>query len=193
LSKENNLMPLTTEEIIQILKLIDESPFDELHLESGDFKLTVGKGGGRITSPSLQPTTPEPSRPVVTQEPLVARSSAGKYPQVQVPTQAEKPKAGLFDSTPYEKDGLLPVKAPTLGIFYRSPKPGAPPFAEVGKSVEDNDTVCLIEVMKLFNAVKAGVKGRIVKICAENNQMVEYNQILFLIKPESRTGELSTP
>jgi acetyl-CoA carboxylase biotin carboxyl carrier protein len=186
-------MPLTPEEIIQILKLIDESPFDELHLETGDFKLTVGKGGGRITSPSRQPTTPETGGPVVTQEPLMARSRAGNNPQVQVPAQAEKPKVGLFDSTPYEKDGLLPVKAPTLGIFYRSPKPGAPPFAEVGKSVEDNDTVCLIEVMKLFNAVKAGVKGRIVKICAENNQMVEYNQILFLIQPESRTGEVSTP
>jgi len=63
----------------------------------------------------------------------------------------------------------------------------------VGKSVEANDPVCLIEVMKLFNAVKAGVKGRIVKICAENNQMVEYNQILFLIQPESRTGEVSAP
>jgi len=193
LSKEDNLMPLTTEEIIQILKLIDESPFDELHLESGDFKLTVGKGGARIPGPSRQPTPPEPGEPLINQEPLLARSRAGNNPQVPVPDQAEKPKAGLFDSTPYEKDGLLPVKASTLGIFYRSPKPGAPPFAEVGKSVEANDTVCLIEVMKLFNAVKAGVKGRIVKICAENNQMVEYNQILFLIQPESRTGEVSAP
>jgi acetyl-CoA carboxylase biotin carboxyl carrier protein len=184
LGKEGDLMPLTTEEIIQILKLIDESPFDELHLESGDFKLTVGKGGARIPRPSREPNPPEP---------LLARSPAGNTPQVPVPAPAETPKAGLFDSTPYEKDGMLPVKAPTLGIFYRSPKPGAPPFTEVGKSVEDNDTICLIEVMKLFNAVKAGVKGRIVKICAENNQMVEYNQILFLIQPESPTGEASTP
>ena len=184
MSKEDNLMPLTTEEIIQILKLIDESPFDELHLETGDFKLTVGKGGARIPRLSREPNPPEP---------LPARSQAGNIPQVPVPAQAEKPKAGLFDSAPYEKDGLLPVKAPTLGIFYRSPKPGAPPFTEVGKTVADNDTVCLIEVMKLFNAVKAGVNGRIVKICAENNQMVEYNQILFLIKPENRTGEVSSP
>ena len=186
-------MPLTTEEIIQILKLIDESPFDELHLESGDFKLTVGKGGTRIPSLSWQPTPPEAGGPAVAQEPPIARGRAGNNPPVPVPAQAEKPKPGLFDSTPYERDGLLPVKAPTLGIFYRSPKPGAPPFTEVGKTVADNDTVCLIEVMKLFNAVKAGVKGRIVKICAENNQMVEYNQILFLIQPESPTGEASAP
>jgi len=193
LSKEKNFMPLTTEEIIQILKLIDESPFDELHLEKGDFKLTVGKGGARLPSLSQQPTAPEPGGSVAAQEPPIARDQAGNNPPVQVPAQAEKPKTRLFDSAPYERDGLLPVKAPTLGIFYRSPKPGAPPFVEVGKSVEDHDTVCLIEVMKLFNAVKAGVKGRIVEICAENNQMVEYNQILFLIQPETRTGEISTP
>ena len=185
-------MPLTAEEISQLLKLIDESPFDELHLEIGDFKLMVGKGGSRIITPSLQTSSPEPSRPAVKQEPLPKRNSGGNNPEVQVPVQAEKPKVGLFDSTPYEKDGLLPVKAPTLGIFYRSPKPGAPPFVDEGKYVEENDTVCLIEVMKLFNAVKAGVKGRIVKICAENNQMVEYNQVLFLLKPESRPREHST-
>jgi acetyl-CoA carboxylase biotin carboxyl carrier protein len=186
-------MPFTAEEIVQILKVIDESPFDELHLETGDFILTVGKGEGRIHSRARQPSPPEPGRPVATQEPLMARSGAGNNPQVQIPPPAEKPKAELFDSALYEKDGLLAVKAPTLGIFYRSPKPGAPPFVEVGKSVEDNDTVCLIEVMKLFNAVKAGVKGRIVKICAENNQMVEYEQILFLVKPESPAGEVSAP
>jgi len=182
-------MPLTPEEISQILKLIDESPFDELHLEMGDLKLTVGKGGAPIPSPPRQPTAPETAAP----EPPRARGQAGNNPSVPVPARDEKPGTGLFDSTPYERDGLLPVKAPTLGIFYRSPKPGALPFVEVGKSVEAHDTVCLIEVMKLFNAVKAGVKGRIVKICAENNQMVEYNQILFLIQPETRTGETSAP
>jgi len=63
---------------------------------------------------------------------------------------------------------------------------------EVGKFVEENDTICLIEVMKLFNAVKAGVKGRVTKICAENNQMVEYDQILFLVQPGNPMGKIST-
>jgi acetyl-CoA carboxylase biotin carboxyl carrier protein len=82
-----------------------------------------------------------------------------------------------------EGEGLIPIKAPLLGIFYRAPKPGAPPFVEVGDHVTEEDTVCLVEVMKLFNTVKAGINGRIAKICAENSQMVEYNQILFLIDP----------
>ena len=86
-----------------------------------------------------------------------------------------------------EEEGLIPIKSPLLGIFYRSPKPGAPPFVEVGNSVTEDDTVCLVEVMKLFNTVKAGVKGRILKICAENNDMVEFNQTHFLIEPEEST------
>lgn len=184
-------MPLTTEEITRLLKMIDESPFDELHLEIGDFKLTVGKGGSPLSNPSLQSATPERGRPVAIKEPPPEHDGAGNNPQAQILAQKEKQTAGLFDSTSYEKDGLLPVKAPTLGIFYRAPKPGAPPFVDVGRYVEEDETVCLIEVMKLFNTVKAEVKGRIVKICAENNQMVEYNQILFLVKPENKPRELS--
>ena len=82
-----------------------------------------------------------------------------------------------------DEEGLIPIKSPVLGIFYRSPKPRAPPFVEVGQYVKEDDTVCLIEVMKLFNAVKAGVRGRIARICAENTEMVEYQQRLFLVEP----------
>jgi biotin carboxyl carrier protein len=71
-----------------------------------------------------------------------------------------------------------------LGTFYRGAKPEAPPFVEVGSRVTKDDTVCLIEVMKTFTTLKAGVAGRIAKICAENAQMVEYKQTLFLVEPE---------
>jgi biotin carboxyl carrier protein len=71
-----------------------------------------------------------------------------------------------------------------LGVFYRSPKPEAPPFVEVGQFVGNDDVVCIVEVMKLFNMVRAGVRGRIAKICAENAQLVEYNQVLFLVEKE---------
>ena len=72
-----------------------------------------------------------------------------------------------------------------LGTFYRSPSPGAPPFVEVGSVVTEEDTLCIIEVMKLYSAIKASFRGRITKICAENGQMVEYNQLLFLIEPHT--------
>jgi acetyl-CoA carboxylase biotin carboxyl carrier protein len=69
-----------------------------------------------------------------------------------------------------------------LGTFYRAPKPDAPPFVEVGQFITNDDVVCIIEVMKLFNMVRAGVRGRIAKICAENTQMVEYQQVLFWVE-----------
>ena len=88
-----------------------------------------------------------------------------------------KPAAGADEN-------LLAIKAPLLGIFYRRPQPGSPPYVEVGSLVDENTTVALMEVMKLFNPVRAGVMGRIHKICIEDGELVEYNQVLFLLKPE---------
>jgi biotin carboxyl carrier protein len=76
-----------------------------------------------------------------------------------------------------------------LGTFYRAPKPGAPPFVDVGQDITADDTVCIIEVMKLFNAVKAGVSGRIAKICAKDGEMVEYQQTLFLVEEAGKLDE----
>jgi acetyl-CoA carboxylase biotin carboxyl carrier protein len=83
-----------------------------------------------------------------------------------------------------EDENCVPIKAPMLGTFYRAAKPDAPPFVEVGQLVTKEDVVCIIEVMKLFNMVRAGVQGRIAKICAENTQLVEYHQVLFLVEKE---------
>jgi len=68
-----------------------------------------------------------------------------------------------------------------LGTFYRAQTPGAPPFVEVGQRVRADDTVCLIEVMKLFTSVKAGVDGVVTQILAENAKLVEYNEVLIVI------------
>jgi biotin carboxyl carrier protein len=80
-------------------------------------------------------------------------------------------------------DGLVAIRAPNLGTFYRAPKPGAAPYVELGQIVEADTEVCLIEVMKLFTPVKAGLSGRIVKICVEDGKMVEYDAPLFFIEP----------
>ena len=76
-----------------------------------------------------------------------------------------------------------------MGTFYRSPKPGDPVFVEEGQIVNEDTTICIIEVMKLFSTIHAGMKGRIVKICAEDSQLVEYDQVLFLIEPETDQKE----
>ena len=87
-----------------------------------------------------------------------------------------------------ETEGLIPIQSPMLGTFYRAPKPGAPPFVEVGQRVSEEDTLCIIEVMKLFSTIKAGVKGRIVRICAEDGQLVEFKQTLFWVEPVADEG-----
>ena len=82
------------------------------------------------------------------------------------------------------EEGLIPINAPMLGGLYRCPERRAPTYVEVGTFVEEDTTVCLIEVMKVFTAITSGVRGRIDKICAESGQLVEYGQVLFLVKPD---------
>ena len=69
-----------------------------------------------------------------------------------------------------------------LGVFYRSPSPGSPPFVDVGTRVESDTIVCIIEVMKMMNSVPAGVSGTIADIHAENAALVEYGQPLFSVE-----------
>jgi len=82
-------------------------------------------------------------------------------------------------------DGLHRIVAPMLGVFYRAPAPGATPFVDVGATVEATTVVCLIEVMKMMNAVPAGVAGTIVEVCAANAEAVEYGATLFRVEPDA--------
>jgi acetyl-CoA carboxylase biotin carboxyl carrier protein len=81
-----------------------------------------------------------------------------------------------------EDDGLIAITSPMVGTFYRSPSPEAAPFVQSGDEVEPGKIVCIIEAMKLFNEIESDVRGKIVKILAENGKPVEYGQKLFLIK-----------
>jgi acetyl-CoA carboxylase biotin carboxyl carrier protein len=78
---------------------------------------------------------------------------------------------------------VLPNNPPLLATFYVAPQPGAPPFVQVGTAITEDTTVGLIEVMKVFNSVRANVKGTVSQVVAQNGQFVEYGQTLFLVKP----------
>jgi acetyl-CoA carboxylase biotin carboxyl carrier protein len=84
-------------------------------------------------------------------------------------------------------DGLVTVRAPNLGTFYRSPKPGAPPYVSIGQTVTPDTEMCLIEVMKLFTSVRAGIAGTVREVCVDDAQLVEFDQPLFLIEPLTAT------
>jgi len=78
---------------------------------------------------------------------------------------------------------LKPITAPMLGLFFRSLKPGDPPLAEPGQEIREDDVVCAIEVLQQRHPVKSGVRGRIKQVCAQDGQMVEFKQTLFLLEP----------
>ncbi len=83
-----------------------------------------------------------------------------------------------------EEEKLHPITSPIVGTFYRAPAPDAKPYVEVGDHVEEDTVVCIVEAMKVMNELKAGCRGTIVKILAENAQTVEYGQTLFLVRPD---------
>jgi acetyl-CoA carboxylase biotin carboxyl carrier protein len=88
-----------------------------------------------------------------------------------------------FVSAPPAEDKLVPIKSPMVGTFYRAPAPDAKPYVEIGDLVEPGQVVCIIEAMKLMNEIESEVKGKIVKVPAENGKPVEFGQALFLIEP----------
>lgn len=184
--KSEETMDLSNEDVIQILRLLNESHFEELHLEIGDLKLVVNRQG-RAADPGRKSALP-PYYPT-----QLNPKSAATGPAVNdlVDTTSVNVDSTLWTlkvaAERSIEDGFIPIKSPTLGNFYRAPKPGAPPFVEEGSDVMADTTVCIIEVMKLFSTITAGMKGRIHKICAEDGELVEYDQVLFWVDPHTES------
>jgi acetyl-CoA carboxylase biotin carboxyl carrier protein len=168
-------MELTEDDVLHILKLIDESKFDYFQLEVGELKITVSKGEPipLASSSASARVTPSPASGV--SEPSKATPAA--------PAPIAQNPAPKLDAQAAAAEGLVPITAPLLGTFYVAPEPGAPPFVQVGAAITEDTTVGLIEVMKVFNSVRASVKGTITQVVAQNGQFVEYGQTLFLVKP----------
>lgn len=81
------------------------------------------------------------------------------------------------------REGMIEIKSPMVGTFYRAPSPGAKPYVEIGDALKPGDVVCIIEAMKLMNEIKAEVGGKISEILVENGQPVEFGQVLFVLEP----------
>ncbi len=167
---------LTQEDVQRILKLVDEAEhLEELDLVDGDFRLHIDRRGG-----GDRPAEPSAARPAATPAPASAAAPAAKPASAAVPAASAKPAAQPVPQ------GMVAVRASMLGTFYRSPSPAEKPFVEIGQQVKAGDTVCLLEVMKLFQSIKAGVEGKIVEIRAQNGTLVEFNEVLFVIEPATK-------
>ena len=152
--KEGTMMNLS--EIKELIKMLDETDICELHLESAGVKVSIKKAGAVTDVPTVPFREAKPDK-----------------------VEAEPAETSRNTLT---AENIVPIVAPMVGTFYRSPSPEAASFVEVGQMVTAGQTVCIIEAMKLMNEIEAEISGRIVDVLVENGQPVEYGQTLFLLE-----------
>jgi acetyl-CoA carboxylase biotin carboxyl carrier protein len=149
-------LTLTAKDVAEILRILEESSFDQLTLEMNGMKLSLQRSSAR-------PQVPD------------SASAASPPPNSPLPPMAKPPS----------EPGLLEIAAPLLGIFHVAPKPGESPFVELGSKVLPETIVGIIEVMKLMHTVRAGVKGEIAEILVRNGAAVEYGEVLMRVRPQA--------
>ena len=184
---------MTQEEIQDLIKFVAKSGVNEVEIERKDFKITIksaGNGGKRGKAAVTEaPQTVQVAMPAGMAMPMpVQAAMPAPAPVAPAPAPAPEPAPAPAPAAaaPQEKAsdaGLLEIKSPMIGTFYRKPSPDKDNFVEVGSAVKAGDTVCTIEAMKLFNEIESEVSGRIVKILVDDNSPVEYDQPLFLVEP----------
>jgi acetyl-CoA carboxylase biotin carboxyl carrier protein len=156
---------LSNEDVTDILRLLDNLPYDEFDLRIRGFHIVLRRDAGRGWTAQRAVL----SEPNVAEQPTTA-------PQTQASTGPAAADGGRAD--------LHAVRAPLVGTFYRAPRPGAPPFVEIGGHVELDTVVGIIETMKLFNSVEAGVAGEVVEFCVENAEFADKDAVLMRVAPD---------
>ncbi len=143
---------LTVDEIMEIIKAIDQSAITRFELEQAGTRIAIAKDG------------------VVT--PVTTAVAVGPAAR-----RDERPD-------PAGKAGYHQITAPMIGTFYAAPEPGAQPFVKAGQTVSADKIVCVLEAMKLFNEVEAGINGEIMEVLVKDGELVEYGQPLFVVREE---------
>ncbi len=171
-------------EITELLKLISDSHLSEFKIKDGDFELSIktdkyqkkSKESNQIIQIPGNQNLPSTIQETPSGQAGIAAKADGNSGE----------DAGKTEKTGADKDenkGLLEIKSPMVGTFYRSPSPDKPPFIKVGDQIEKGDVVCIVEAMKLFNEIESEISGKIIKVVTEDAAPVEYDQVLFLIDP----------
>lgn len=153
-------MNLTEKDVQEILKLLDESGYDELKLQTDSFNITLRQSASRNESPQMGAAAPPPET-----------TETGDAPKKRGAAVQRAAGGGVRDIFP-----------PLPGTFYRAPSPGAEPFVEVGSPVSEDTVVGLVETMKLMNSVMAGCNGEVIEICQENGALIEAHDVLLRIR-----------
>ena len=155
-------------QIQQLIKFVSKTDVAEVNIENNNFKINIKGSKSQANEITQQ----------VVQQPIEHQ------PQTSVvqPSHVEPPKSDVQQDTS-PSDNYLTVKSPIIGTFYRKPSPDKDVFVNVGDTIKEGDTLCVIEAMKLFNEIESEFSGKIVKILVEDASPVEFDQPLFLIEP----------
>jgi acetyl-CoA carboxylase biotin carboxyl carrier protein len=170
---------LTAADVAEIMRVIEQSTFDELTLELDGVKLTLrraGTAGGFVQNVTTQ------SDLLNSAATAAARSGeAAAHTGARTAVPAAHTAARAADSAPPGAN-LSDITSPMLGTFYRAPKPGSAPFVEIGSVVDVDSVIAIIEVMKLMNTVRAGVRGVITEILPDDEALVEFGDVLMRVR-----------
>jgi len=160
---------LDLKQIKQIIDLMKRSELTEFAVEEEGFKLKIRRGMNGLPVVSSSHSSNAPFSAGAETAPVATA------PSTPAPAATAPAPAG-------DEAGIVYIKSPMVGTFYRSASPESKPYAESGTKVVENSVVCIIEAMKIMNEIQAELKGTIVEILVENGQPVEYGQKLFKVK-----------
>ncbi len=173
-------MDLTSEDVRDILQLLDGLPYRELTVETASFRLSLRRDADGAWTQTTQILAEPNVLPSAAAPVAAAPVNAAPVSAAAVTDAGSSAAAGESALT----DGLLDVRAPLLGTFYRAPRPGAPPFVTVGSEVAPDTVVCIIETMKLMNSVTAGVGGTVAEILLDNAQFAAQGVVLMRVRAQ---------
>ena len=172
--------PFSIKEIASILEMLQKHEVTEFKLERGDEKISLRRGPEpqrvRRSGPRVQhvlSSVPALPSNVV---PFVSPEDAYAPPRAYAEAAEAAPEVA-------KRKALREITSPMVGTFYRRPAVDAEPFVDKGDGVKKGDVLCIIEAMKLMNEIESDVAGRIVEVCLEDGQMVEYGEVLFRVEP----------
>lgn len=158
-----------------LIELVEHSGIAELEVKEGEESVRISRHG-----------TPAPMAMTMPQYLAAPPAAAGTMPappQAGSPAESQPAQQPAADKAPPPKDNRHIVRSPMVGTFYRASAPGAKPFVEVGQTVQQGQTVCIIEAMKMLNQIEADKSGVIAEILIENGQPVEFDQPIFIVEP----------
>src|SRR5581483_9075518 len=184
---------VTFREVQEIIRTFRDSGWSGMTLELHGMRVVLGKNGPPASAGPAAPSAPAATAvatapPAPPAEPAAAAppsASTGTAPQ-PASAQAASPAGGGSSggsATEADTTGCVAVNSPAVGSFWVAPSPGQPPFVQVGQTVAEDEQLGIVEVMKLMNPVLAPVAGEVVQVCATNAELVEYEQVLFWIRP----------